>query len=251
MVAGHLFDEGATACVLEDHEVPDEVKQAARVEDAFKHDLQLREMGVGQALARDCTPGFEPLAAGGEGADARLHAVGDHQHGVEGEQRRQLRLVGLELLVGRPDGGVLVSGVLELDQRQWQAVDEQHHVRASGVPVLTDGELVHRQPVVVGWVVEVQHACLRPADGAFYRAVLDCHPVNEQAVDSAVARLQRRPLGASELAIRISEGFGRQRGVEPRQGVPQTLREYDLAEVIPLSCQLTRRDFRAVFDRPV
>ena len=76
-------------------------------------------------------------------------AVGDDQRLVGGEQRRDLRLVGLELVEGAPDGGVLVGGVLQLDDRERQAVDEQHDVRPALVLALDDGELVDRQPVVV------------------------------------------------------------------------------------------------------
>ena len=66
-------------------------------------------------LALDGAPGLEPLLPRGEGADARLEAVGDDQQGVVREERGNLCLVGLKLLEGRPDGGVLVGRVLELD----------------------------------------------------------------------------------------------------------------------------------------
>ena len=68
-----------------------------------------------EALAGDGAPGLEPFFAGADRADARLDAVGDHKRGVAGEQSRDLRLVGLELIERGPDGGVLVGGVLQLD----------------------------------------------------------------------------------------------------------------------------------------
>ena len=164
------------------------------LEDALDHHLQLRQMRIGQALARDGAPGLEPLAPGGERADTRLHAVGDDQQRVRSEERRDLGLVGLELLEGRPDGGVLVRRVLELDDRQRQAVDEEHDVRPAAVLVLHHGELVDRQPVVGGRVLEVQHPRLGAADRAVGRAVLHRHPVHEQAMHRAVARRQLRTL---------------------------------------------------------
>jgi hypothetical protein len=45
---------------------------------------------------------------------------------------------------GRPDRGVLVGGVLELEDGQGEAVDEEHNVRPAGVLVLGDAELVDR-----------------------------------------------------------------------------------------------------------
>ena len=188
VVACHLLREPATAFVLEDDEVAHEVEEALWREDALAHYLQLRQMRIGEALARDGAPGLEPLASGGERANARLHPVGDDQQRVRGEERRDLGLVGLELLEGRPDGGVLVRRVLELHNRQWQAVNEEHDVRPAAVLVFRHGELVDRQPVVCVGVVEVQHPRLGAADLAVGRAVLHCHPVHEQAMHRAVAR---------------------------------------------------------------
>ena len=74
-----------------------------------------------------------------------------------------VRLVGLELLPGVPDGGVLVRRVLQLDDPQGQAVHEQDDVGAVRVLVLGDGD---REPVVGRGPVEVDDLRLRPADGA-------------------------------------------------------------------------------------
>ena len=41
-------------------------------------------------------------------------------------------LVGLELAPGGPDGGVLVGRVLDLDDREGQAVDEQDDIGPAG-----------------------------------------------------------------------------------------------------------------------
>ena len=198
----------------------------------------------------DGAPGLEPLAPGGERADARLHAVGDDQQRVGGEQRGDLGLVGLELLEGGPDRGVLVGRVLQLDDRQRQAVDEEHDVRPAVVLVLDDGELVDGQPVVVVGIVEVDHPRLRAADRAVGRAVLHRHAVHEQAMHRAVARRQLRAFGPRELAEGVVERLGGQTAVEPRQRVAQPLRQHDLAVVAALRGRLAGRDLRAVPDRP-
>src|SRR5262245_48802178 len=108
MVSSHLLREPAAAFVLEDDEVAHEVEEALRREDAFAHYLQLRQIRISEALARDGAPGLEPLAPGGKRADTRLHAVGDDKQSVHSKERRDLGLVSLELLESRPDGGVLV-----------------------------------------------------------------------------------------------------------------------------------------------
>jgi hypothetical protein len=72
-------------------------------------------------------------AFGRERPQQRLAAVGDDQHLVVLEGVRDLLLVGLNLVVGLPDVGVFVGRVLQLDQHQRQAVDEQDDVRPAGV----------------------------------------------------------------------------------------------------------------------
>ena len=74
----------------------------------------------------------------------RLNPVRDHKHLVHGEKRRQLGLVGLELLPSGSDGRVFVYRILELNHPEWQAVDKQHHVEPAVVLILCDGELVDR-----------------------------------------------------------------------------------------------------------
>ena len=129
-------------------------------------------MRIGQTLARDGAPGLEPLAPGGKRTDTCLHPVGDDQQRVRGEKRWDLGLVGLKLLEGRPDSGVLVRRVLQLHDRQRQAIHEEHDVRPAAVLVLRHGELVDRQPVVRVYVVEVQYTRLGAAYLAVRRAVL-------------------------------------------------------------------------------
>ena len=249
MVARHLLGDAA-AVVLEHDEVAQQVEEAPRRAQALDHHLQLRQVRVGQRLARDGAPGLEPLAPGGERAHARLHPVGDDEQRVRREERRHLRLVGLELLEGAPDRGVLVGRVLELDHRQRQAVDEQHHVRPARVLVLDDAELVDRQPVVVRRVVEVDHPRLRAADAALGVAVLDRHAIHQQAVQGAVARDELRAFGPRQLAEGIVQRLGGQRRVEPRERIAQALRQDDLPVVVALGRGLAGGDLGAVPDLP-
>ena len=118
VVAGDLLGQRPAAVVLEDDEVAEEGEEPRRVADALQHHLKLGHEGTGQLLPADGAPRLEPFHPSGERADAGLGPVGDHQQLVHGEQRRRLGLVGLELLPGRLDRGVLVGGVLELDHAQ-------------------------------------------------------------------------------------------------------------------------------------
>jgi hypothetical protein len=88
-----------------------------------------------------------------ERADARGDAVGDDEGRVRGKEGRHLGVVSLKLLERAGDRGVLVRRVLELDDGERQAVDEEDDVRAPGVLFLARGKLVDRQPVVVSGLV--------------------------------------------------------------------------------------------------
>ena len=113
------------------------------------------------------------------------------------------------------------AGVLQLDDRERQAVDEEHDVRPAVVLALDDGELVDRQPVVVLRVVEVDDARLRAGDRAVRAAVLDRDAVDEHPVEGAVALDQRRRVGRGQLAEGVVQRLGRQVGVEPGERLAQ------------------------------
>ena len=156
VVPGDLLGEGF-AVVLEDDEGADEVEEAPGVEDALDGDVE--GGGREQLVAVDRLPGGEALAGGGEGADLGLGAVGDDQQLAEVEEAGDLGLVGLELLPGGVDGGLGVLRVLKLEEGEREAADEEDDVGPAldvgAANALDDGELVDREPVVVGGVVEV------------------------------------------------------------------------------------------------
>ena len=112
-------------------------------------------------------------------------------------------------------GAFEVVRVLEFDDSQRQAVDEQRHVEPTLVFVLDHGELVDRQPVVGLPVVEVDCAGLRAPDRAVGGAVLHRHAFHQYAVKGAIAGLQRGPFRADQLAEGVVQRFGGKVGVEP------------------------------------
>ena len=250
MITGHLLGERAAPVVLEDDEVADEREEPCRCAGAFQHHLQLRHGGIGQPLARDRAPRLEPLPPGGEGTDARLDPVGDDERRVHGEERRQLGLVGLELLPGGPDGRVLVCRVLELDQPERKPVDEQHDIRAPLVLVLDHGDLIDREPVVAGWGVEIHDTHLRAPDVAVIRAVLHRHAVHDHAVEGAVADLDRRPCRPRELAEGVVQCLGRKVWVQPLQRAAQPSLQHDRTIVGALGTRRIGGDVGAVRDAP-
>ena len=229
VVARHLLGELAVTLVFEHQEVSHQVEKAALLEHTFEHHLQFGKYGRRILLAGDGAPWLEPLLAGTERADARLHAVGGQQHRVGGEQRRNLRLIRLQLMVRAPDGGVLVGRVLELDHGQRQSIDEQHHVRPARVLSVGDRELVDGEPVVVVGSVEVDHLRLRASDGAVGAAILHCHAIHQHAVHGVIPLHERRRVGARQLAEGILQCVGRQIGIMEHQCLTQAGFQHHIA----------------------
>ncbi len=131
VIAGHLLDQ--PALVLEQDEVAQVVQQQFALEQAMHQRLQLAH-GAQRVdrLAVDGAPGHEAFPVGRQRADTGLEAVADDQQRIAQEQVGNVVLVGLQLVEGGPQVGVLVAGVLELDHHHRQSVEEQHHVRAAG-----------------------------------------------------------------------------------------------------------------------
>ena len=176
-------------------------------------------MRVGQCFARDRTPGLEPFPPGGQRADARFDSVRDQQGRVHAEQRRQFGLIGLELLPGGPDGRVFVCRVLEFDDPERQAVDEQHHIGPALVLILNNRKLIDCQPVVIDRRIEINHLRLRATYRPVVRAILYGHAIYQHAVKGTVAGLRCRPVRVGQLPKSVVQGFGRQVGVEQSEGV--------------------------------
>ena len=250
VITGHLLGEYATPVVLEDDEVAYEREEPRRRADTLQHHLQLRHRRGSERLAGDRAPRLEPLPPGSERADARLKPVRDDERRVHGEERRQLGLVGLELLPCGPDGRVLACRVLEFDQPERQSVDEQHHVRAPLVLVFHNGNLVDRQPVVAVRVLEIHDTHLRAPDVTVIRAVLHRHAVHDHAVEGAVADLDRRPFRPRELVEGVIQCLGRKVRVQLLQRRAQATFQHDRAIVGTLRTRRIGGDVGAMGDEP-
>ena len=244
VVAGQLLDRLAAAVVVKHDEVPHQGQEALRLAHAFQHHLQLGQAGIRQGFAGGGAPGLEPFLTCSQGADACGQTVGDHQDFVHCEQGGKFGLVGLELLPGSPDGGVRVGGVLQFDDAQGQAVEEQDDIGAAGAPVAThrfrDRELVDGQPVVVGRTAKVQDLRLLAPDAAVSGPVLHVDAVDQHPVELPVARLLGGPFGPGQLAESIVNRRVGQFRVQPGQGIPQPSFQDHLPVVGPLRAQRIR-----------
>lgn len=244
VVAGDLLDQRAV--VLEQHEKAQVVEQGGGREKPAHHGFQLVELA--QRVERDAVdraPALETLGVGGKRAAARLAAVRNHEQLVVLEQIGNLVLVGLDLLVGFPDVRIFVGRILEFDQHQRQAIDEQDHVGPARVVGALDRELVDRKPIV--------RSRRRPVDQAHevterlaVLLVRDRNAACEQLVEQAIGGEQGGVSEIHHLADRIFARRGRNRRIESAHGSAQALEEQHLAVIGALRRVAVGRDVRPV-----
>ena len=249
VVARQLLDDAIAAVILEHDEMPDEIEETPFVEHAAQQHFQLREFGGRDGFAINGAPRHEAFLVRADRADARLQAVGNNQHGVVDEQRRDLLLVGLELRERLPDVGVLIRRILQLDDAQRQAVDENHHVGPPVVLAFDHGELVHHEPVVVVRVGKINQPDDLRADAAIFPPALDGDAVHEQPVKGAVLRDEIRPSGDGDFAIGFVQGFRRQLGIQLPQRGAQPIRQERFAKTGALRLRLAGGDVLSIQHR--
>jgi len=110
VIAGDLLHQ--CAVILKQDEEAQVVEQVGRGQHATDQGFQFVELAERvKCLAIDGAPLHEPLGVAGERTQSRLAAVGYDQHFVVLEYVGYLFLVGLKLVVGFPDVGILVGGV--------------------------------------------------------------------------------------------------------------------------------------------
>ena len=232
VVARHLLGQ-RSAVVLKDDEIPHKSKEAGLLEHALDQNLKFRVESWRKLLTGDGAPRLEPLFPRGKRTDKCAQAIRDHERGVAGKERGQLRLVGLQLTVGRPDRRGFVQRILQFDDRERKSIDEDDDVRAPSVLVFFDRELTGDEPEIRFGIVEVHNAHLGAPYTAVLVLVLDTHSVHQHAVETAVAIFQRRTGGAHQLALRIAESFIRDRRVKPRERTAQPRVQHDVRIALP------------------
>ena len=227
VVTRHLFDQGAV--ILKQDKKSQVVQQISRGQHAAHQSLQLLKLAQRvQCHAVNGAPLHESLGIGRERAHARLGTVRDHQQLVVGEHIGHLVFVSLNLVVGLPDVGIQVCGVLQLNQHQRQTVDEQNDVGPARMARPLDGELLHRQPLVALGVLPVDQAHI-VAPRLAVLLILHRHTRDQHAVKRPVARQQRRLPQIQHLLKRVFAGSVGHSGVESVNCRTQTDGQYHLA----------------------
>ena len=198
MIARDDLREARTG-LAEHCKILQQIKQAAAIKNAFDQNTEFRLAFRGNNFAVRGAPGHEALLIGGQRAYARCDAVRGDKDCVRPEERRDLRLVGLKLVVRARKRGVLAARRFQLDHAQRQAVDEDDDIRPAVDAALNHRELARRQPVVRGEIVEIDQADLVATDRAVIAIELDIDAFDHQLVQAAVLFNERRLLGGQHL----------------------------------------------------
>ena len=210
MIARQFFDDAAAAVILEYDEMPDQGKKPALVKHAPQQDFKLWHRGGRDGFAINRAPRHEPFLIGADGANACLQAVGNYHHRVVDEKRRDLLFVCLELLERLPDVGIFVRCILQFDDTQQQAIDENYHVRAAVVLALYYGELVHHQPVVIVCVGKINQSDNFCADAAILPTGFDSDAVHQHSMKCTIVGDERRMLRKRDFTEGVLQRFCRE-----------------------------------------
>ncbi len=174
------------AVLLEEDEIEEVIQEEVRAEEAAHDGFQLKFQPGPVVLVRDGAPGQEPLRRRSERADPGVGSVADDQGLIEHQQVLKLGLVGLELVVSLPDAGALVGGILQLEEPERQAIDEDDDVRPARLLAAGHSELIDDQKVVVLRGVEINELGVVDFLLAGSIGELDFDALHQQPVEGSV-----------------------------------------------------------------
>ena len=109
----------------------------------------------------------------------------------------------------RPDGGVLIGGILELDDRQRQAIDKDDQIRAAVDMVFQNGKLIDHQPIIIVGIFKIDQPDLIAFDAAIFGSIFNFDAIREHFMERTVVADQGGRRGTRHLAEGIFQGFGR------------------------------------------
>ena len=250
MITAENLDNLAAVCVLlENDKMPQQFEESFLLEDAANQNFQFQDGRFFVILPFDGAPHLEPFPIGRQRTDSGLQAVRNYQDFVEVEERGDFLLVGLQLVPGVPDRGVLIGGIFQFDHAQGQAVEEDDQIGSAVVLAFDDGELIDNQPVVFCRVVEIDQPHPIARNGTVRAAILDFHAIPQHPVKGPIVPHQRRRFQPQHLSQRLLAGFVGNVGIQPVDSIPQPLNQNHIAKRFPLRRRFAGRDFGAVRNR--
>ena len=143
-----------------------------------------------------------------------------------------------------PHISVRVGRVLQLDQHQRQAVDEQDDVGPARVVRPGDGKLVDRQPFIARRISPVNQA-YEVASRFAVKGVLHRHACHQQSMELPVGGQQHRSAQVHHLLDGIFTRCLRHVGVQRRNSLAEPLDQQHLAVVAAFGGAAIRRKLRA------
>ena len=186
MVLGDALDR-ASRLVAEDDEVAEEVEKPSGFEHSADQDLELRHLGDDLATV-DGLPRCVVLEARRERAHHRTQPIRGNADRVGGEDRRDVLAVGLQLVPGAFECGVLIACVLEFDEPHGQPVHEHDNVGSPVLSRLDNRVLVHDNEVVLREIAEIDQPGERVSDAARVFAILERDAFRDQPMQAQVLR---------------------------------------------------------------
>ena len=213
MVARCLLDHRAPV-ILKDREIPQQVEEHVPAEQAAHQGFPCHfTLRIDQRFPIHRAPCHVPVKVRREGAVAGGKAIAQHAHQVRAEERRDVRLVSLNLVIGGNNVRVFRLRPFQFHDHQRQAVEENQNVRPPLVRA-HHRELIHRQPLVV-LVLPIDQP--RPVmDGLTAALVFHRHAIHEQSMNPLVLLDEFREAQIQQGIRRRRHRFRREIGIDPR-----------------------------------
>ena len=158
------------------------------------------------------------------------------------EQRRDLRLVSLELVERLADGGLFIRNVFEFQHRQRDAVDEHHHIGAPVEMAFLHRELVDGEKFVGFGIRKINQPDLVVNDFARLVAKLHIHAFHQQPMKRAVVFDERGMADEPEFPQRFLQTFQRNLGIQILQLGLQPVEKKNLLVIRALRRRFARRN---------
>ena len=165
------------------------------------------------------------------------------------KQRGDLLLVRLQLIERRRQGGVFITGSLQLDNGQRQAVDKHDDIRPAIDAPRNNSKLVDDHPVVGIGIVKIKDTHLAGGEHAVLSEIFHIHAFHEEFMDAPVLLKQIGQFALCQRSDGIGSSLRRQSGIESAYGLFKPPSQNNRVVAFPFRAFPVRPDILFAFHR--
>ena len=134
------------------------------------------------------------------------------------KERRDSCFVCFQLVIGIFNSNSIVCRILELEERNWQAVYEDNDIRPFDNASLFDSELVDDEEIICLRALTIENKCFLSLEAAVNLPNLNVDPIGYHAMEIMVIFKDTRVLRYRDFAICFLKRFSREIRIDAFQG---------------------------------